>query len=147
MGEYPWAPAFASEDHEWISEWGWDEKLLHLVVLTAHSYHWERGYDCSMDDSIRGWIPSPYLVRTFDLRWTGRALSSQIRRAESSLNSRGACTLTMEYCSSDKAALEQYLDQHGLAIFWIVIGEKNVPYHTPGWGRSSRARIVCTKEM
>ena len=74
MGEYPWAPAFASEDHEWISEWGWDEKLLHPVVLTAHSYHWERGYDCSMDDSVHGWIPSPYLVRTFDLRWTGRRL-------------------------------------------------------------------------
>lgn len=139
-----------SGDGAWTR--GDQKPLPHSVVVTGQEYCCEgSSYDCSLDEGINFFIPSPYLAEGLGLQWNGvegefTDSGGQVVCRDPSVRSDGPAALLVR-----AGALRRFLDHTGLEVVWTVLGEKRVV--TPGepfrrWAEISGAmRIQDRKKL
>jgi hypothetical protein len=124
LGEFPWAPSFKQYDAADPWTVGLGPELPHPVLVTAISYLWEPGYDCSIDGTIYGQLPSPWIVRNMKLRWSHQGFSfvnSKGKRIafDPSTDAEGPSILLMA-----KYELSDFLSKRNLKLVWTILGER-----------------------
>ncbi len=129
FGEYRWSPAFGHRFYDYGSDGGWVRPERGAcpadVRPTTVSYNSESGvFDCSVDEHYTLHLPHPKLLDDLDLRWSGKASdfvdeSGKLVIYDPTAHKDGPTALLI---SSE--LLEQHLRENGLALFWVVFGEK-----------------------
>jgi hypothetical protein len=75
MGEFHWAPAYKAVDNYYNGNPGWSRSgqrnIPVAIAQTAALYLRERGYDCSVEESVSVRLPAKTLADALDLRWRG----------------------------------------------------------------------------
>ena len=134
VGEYAWSRAYAHlyGDRLDVGDWiGTNE--IHLkecpvdfqVVSTKHrSGH--GGFDCSIDEGFSLGLPHPQFIDHLRLQWSGQG--TEYFDIEGNL---GAFDPTAKEPGPDATLMRadlvrKYLDDRGLDLCWVVVGEKNI---------------------
>ncbi len=123
LGEYPWHPSIGELDPDRGMR---DDVPVPVVVPAARYVAGSGGFDCSMDETVSGFVPSPYLVSALDLSWRGHSFEYEDEEGhlvtlDPTAEDAGPPVLLM-----DRNALVRLLDERQLAIVWTVLGEKRI---------------------
>ena len=140
LGELFWAPAFqdfwleASE--EGTSTLG-GNRVPCPVLVPACSYHWDEGFDGSIEGSVSMDCPAQWLIEQAQWRWNGvegRYIDSSGRLVctDPTLENPGPSALLVR-----RDAFLRALEEDDRDIVWTVLGEKQIL--PPGFGRDSTA--------
>ena len=131
FGEYGWSPAFNHRFSGYDSEGdrarpeggGCSVEIRPSTV----SYTSELGgFDCSVDEHYTLHLPHPGLLDALGLRWSGRAAdyldqSCRLAAFDPTAYEDGPIALLIS-----KELLKQHLEERGLALCWVVYGEKMI---------------------
>lgn len=128
IGEYGWADSFT----HWKEEEGWrrpERNACPVMILPAAAEYAPQGYggfDCSIDQSFAVALPPYEVVGKLGLQWSGNAGDyvdgdGKLAAFDPSAHEAGPRALLLR-----EDLLNHYLSQEGLALIWIVIGEKYV---------------------
>ncbi len=137
LHEHHWSAHFDGPlDEEWVPELWRANDLPHPFVETAGEYMCEHNtYDCSLDSTVIISLPSRWLSEKMNLKAAGRRGdfvdgSGRLIAFDPSTRDRGHGALVVR-----RDALRALLDREGLALFWTLLGEKNIyrPDHIGGW--------------
>jgi hypothetical protein len=129
MGEFYWSPAYKAIDNADNGHPGWSRKgergLPAALAQTTEQYLGERGYDCSVEESVSLCIPSKILSEGMRLNWSGLdGVFNDIKglRAayDPSVSSAGPHALIVR-----RDLLEQFLTDQALSLVWTVLGGKH----------------------
>jgi hypothetical protein len=131
LGEFHWAPAYAYHNKSYHGQTGWtrgDKNSIPAEVLPTSSLYLKEGtdYDCSIEDSIHIHLPCGWLADGMKLRWRGtegRYFNKQgeLIAFDPSVGQAGPAALLM-----NKDRLLEFLDAAGYALFWTLLGEKQM---------------------
>lgn len=130
IGEYPWHPASQEQKRGWEQP---DDSVrstpVPMLVTTAEYIRGDSGADCSIENTVVGIVPSPYLVERLAIRWAGEAFVYVNNKGEyiawdPSATESGPPTLLV-----DLQSMQKMLNDEGLALVWTILGEKNI--YTP----------------
>ena len=125
LGEYPWHPA--SESARRNAERGHSKLAPCDLLVTSNHYVWETsGFDCSVEDTVTGHLPSSQLMAGLNLRWSGSQFNyidteDKVIVWDPSASLEGPSTLLI-----DQGSLSDYLAQNDLALVWTILGEKQI---------------------
>ena len=130
FGEYCWAPAFMYQAVPYYGRAGWiggkaQDTIPKPILMATDQYAQEnRGFDCSIDESIRVYLPCQWIVDGMTLRWKGIEghfydAAGNLIAFDPSVNSAGPGALLINH----KLFLK-YLNENGCTLLWHVIGEK-----------------------
>lgn len=133
LGEYPWAQAFLYHYIPYYHHDGWtdragDKKIPAKILVTDDQYLSSgSSIDCSTDEAIRVKLPIKFIVDEMELIQNyvdGRFFDKEsklIAFDPSVFNDNiPSCVLIR------KDKLCDFLKQKGYALFWTVLGEKNI---------------------
>jgi hypothetical protein len=131
LGEFFRSPAFEyfqqpyyGRDGRWSSKSGRGNVTLPAAVaITTDGYFHERGYDCSIEDTINLMLPSKIIVDGLDLRWNTKP-GEYIDDSGLVVQYPAAYSPGPHAVLVRKDALLRFLDAQGLGIVWTVLGEK-----------------------
>ena len=129
FGEVGWSPGFWDLISEFDKEGpSSDADWLQLIASSrpaAMNYSFEAGeYDCSLSAPVNVYRPEWQTAESMRLRWTGlgadfkNAAGELVASDPSALDSGPPALIIRE---SD---LADYLEENGLALIWVVIGER-----------------------
>ncbi len=131
LGEFFWSRAYKYHDSPYYGgeEWtrGTSNRLPKPVLVTSESYIQEQGgYDCSIDESISIQLPTKTLVEKMKLQWNGKEgcffdMGGKPVAFDPSVSTAGPSVLLVR-----KESLLPFLKANNYAIFWTVLGEKNL---------------------
>lgn len=134
LGEYGWAPAYehtfseVSGFDDWARPKSPDGKICPVEIRhVSFVYAAEGGgFDCSVQDPIRLRVPHHDFIRSLDLRPSFRGAdfvdpTGTLAAFDPTAHEAGPDGLLL-----NKDFLEKYLRERGLAICWIVLGEKMI---------------------
>ena len=130
LGEYYWSPAYQYFEQPYYERYAWTrhgrgKQLPVSVLVTSDVYLWEKGLDCSLDDSVSILLPCRALAEGLALKWNGvpGQYVSQERLAvqDPSVLNGGPRALLIE-----EGLLRRFLSEKGLCLMWTVLGEKAV---------------------
>jgi hypothetical protein len=128
MGEFHWAPAYRAVDNYYNGNPGWGRKgqreLPVAIAQTAALYLRERGYDCSVEESLSVRLPTKTLADALELRWSGHDglfndAAGSLAVYDPTANTAGPSALLVR-----KEVLEKLLAEKSLALVWMVFGGK-----------------------
>lgn len=88
------------------------------------------GYDCSLEDSIGIYVPSPWLAARLGVQWDGREGEYRDRKGRVIFRDPSVYTPGPPALLVRESSLRAFLRHGGYEIFWAVLGEKEVI--TPG---------------
>jgi hypothetical protein len=127
LGEMYWAAAYLSQLTPYYGYDGWTgESLPDPALVTTEYYYAEPGsFDGSMDRSIRLACPSPWIVQKMGLRWNGvegewcggNPCRVMFRDPSARASGPGVLLASQEH-------LNQFLQEEGCALIWVVTGSK-----------------------
>ena len=124
IGEYPWHPSAAGTAVDWTDEQRRPDGMPTDVLLTSAEYAWSVSSDQSLDNSVSGSVPSSTLLAGMQAYWSGTGFDY--------VNPDGSCRLGPKRASRvrsclavDPAAFDRYLERHGYALVWVLLGEKS----------------------
>ena len=129
LGEHGWSPAFT----EALSAIVEDSRLalsdgaacpVHLRAAAVEYQMRKNEFDCSVPHSNSLYAPPPSLIQVLDLRWSGHGAdfvdpSGNLAAFDPTAHEDGPPGLLLR-----EDLLVDYLEQAGLALVWIVNGEK-----------------------
>lgn len=132
FGEYFWAPAFLYHDVPYYHHGGWvggkdGDKIPKPILLTTDQYSQEgSGFDCSIDESVRVYLPCKWIADGMGLRWKGKEghfydVTGNLVAFDPSVNSAGPGALLI-----NRDLFLKYLNENGYDVLWVVTGEKLV---------------------
>ena len=130
LGEFFWAPAFKYFNIPYYGHQGWTKhgrrSLPCKVLVTADEYLQERGYDCSIEDTISMYLPAKWIVGKMNLSWCGEEgcyfnREGQLVAQDPSVRTAGRGALLI-----DKSLLSEFLECEGYRIVWTLLGEKSI---------------------
>jgi len=127
LGEYPWHPSMSEYVSDLESNRGMRKDMpAPLLIPTARYLAESGGFDCSVDETVAGFVPSPYLVRALSLSWRGRGFEyedqqGRLATCDPTAEDAGPPVLLM-----DRNALVRLLNERRLGILWTVLGEKQI---------------------
>lgn len=130
IGEYPWAPSCLNLNAD--DQTGWtrgdrDNRLIPKpVLITNNEYLWERGYDCSIDESVSMNLPTEFLINKMKLQWSAvpgvfTDVNGTVVFQDPSVEQNGPSVLLVR-----EDRLLSFLQEHEYAVVWAVLGEKNL---------------------
>ena len=128
LGEFVWSPAFESltRSYEEIGNWIELEAGCPVSVQVATLEHLTEsgGFDCSVDDSFALQLPCQQLLAGLGLNWSGTGADfvdedGTLAAFDPTVHEEGPSSLLIR-----EDLLKRYLSDHGLAVCWIVQGEK-----------------------
>ena len=121
IGEYPW---YHSPEAGWTD---WTTSGGVRCLSTAHNYlSEESGFDCSIDETIRARLPSPWIIERLGLQWAKKNFRFHDTRGRIAAldpyweqpRAQSSCLLMSE------GAVEKLHSRAGARILWILYGEK-----------------------
>lgn len=128
LHEHNWSSHFDSAlEDEWLSEVWRKNDLPYPILETTADYLCESGtYDCSIDESVFIAIPSRWITEKMGVRMAGRNGDfcdgdDALIFFDPSTREEGTSALVVQ-----KNRFSEFLHQEGLAIFWTLLGEKNI---------------------
>jgi hypothetical protein len=127
VGEFPWSPSCKDWDEAsaWVQYLNREEgDLPHPVVVTTTEYLCEKGtFDCSIDETISALMPSAWLMKNMELRWSSGRFSFV-----DSTNEVVAFDPLEEVGSKvfliSKEKVVRFLSENNFELIWIVFGER-----------------------
>jgi len=139
LGEYYWAPAYEFHNTDWHGVHGWtkgDQKgrIPAPILPTTEGYTNEgNGFDCSLTAGINIMLPRKLIAEEMGLCWKGiegRFFDSdgQLIAYDPSTHETGPGALLIR-----KDRFTEYLKKKGYAIFWTLLGEKQVVSMSMDW--------------
>lgn len=149
FGEYFLAPAFLYHDVPYYHHGGWvggkdEDKIPKSVLLTTDQYSQEdSGIDCSIDESVRVYLPCKWIADGMGLRWKGKEghfydVTGNLVAFDPSVNSAGPGALLI-----NRNLFLKYLNENGYDVLWVITGEKLViTGDSPGDDWPGRLSIV-----
>ena len=131
FGEYGWSPAFDHRFSGYDSDGGWGrpegggcpvEVRPSTVSYTSES----SGFDCSVDEHYTLHLPHPELLNDLGVRWSGRAADyldepCKLATFDPTAHEDGPTALLIS-----QELLKHHLEERGLALCWVVYGEKMI---------------------
>ena len=130
LGEFFWAPAYNYSNTSCNGLQGWtrgDSRPLPCKVLvTADEYLQERGYDCSIEDTISMYLPAKWIVDKMDLTWSAGEDSFFNREGQLVVQDPSVRTAGRGALLIDKSLLSEFLECEGYRIVWTLLGEKSI---------------------
>ncbi len=97
------------------------------MLVTAAAYIKEgSGYDRSVEDTVSGIVPSPYLIERLGIRWSGQDFVYSGTKGEHIAWDPSAKESGPPALLVDLPSLLKLLNDEGLALVWTVLGEKNI---------------------
>ena len=134
LGEYPWHPVYKSMTG-WHDAISFEKSKLPRYFSPFSQYEWEVGEsvgDFSLDSSPSFYLPAKELVEDMRLRRIESDHSSWkndegVIFADPSLVDKGP-----SYALIRSQQLDEWLDKKGLAILWLIGGEKQMFSHNRG---------------
>ncbi|CAD6491829.1 MAG: hypothetical protein FFODKBPE_00224 [Candidatus Argoarchaeum ethanivorans] len=130
LGEYPNSTAFndlRGDYNIWTKSGRGIEDLQIPVVVTDDSYLNEFTRDCSHSGSVSVKLPCKWLVNNMGLHH--KHLDGRFFNKQESLITLTTSIFEDTYPSAlliDKKTLTEFLDKNGYAIFWTLLGEKQL---------------------
>lgn len=130
LGEHGWAPASRYFEQSYFDDSGWMRPRQDCPIevnTIARKYLREKGgADCSLDDGISLHLPNPDLVTGLGARWAATGADfvnpeGQVVIQDPTAHEEGPTALLLR-----EESLQNYLARNGLAVGWMVIGEKRV---------------------
>ncbi len=130
LGELMWSPAFRDIIQSYDGTDGWTKPEQGCPVeiqATALHYFTESGtFDCSVDDSFTLRVPSRHFTEGLGLKWSGVGADyvdsdGKMASFDPTAHEAGPSALLVR-----EDVLRQYLQDEGLALCWIIIGERLV---------------------
>jgi len=131
LGEYFWAPAYIYHNSPYFGEYNWtrghrDVIPREVLVSTEEYLHEYAGYDCSIDDTVRLYLPCKWLASELALGNRGTEgeffdEKSRLIAFDPSVKTSGPTALLV-----NRNILMQSLAKKGYTILWTILGEKNV---------------------
>jgi len=131
FGEHFWAPAFEYFNvpyflhHGWIGGEEGDRIPTPIIATSDHYIRSDQGYDCSIDDDGVGvYLPSKWIADNLNLQWRG--VEGQFFNAQGELVAFDASVDTVGPGALliKRNVFLRHLDEHDLALVWVVTGEK-----------------------
>ena len=130
LGEFVWSPGYGSLTQSFEGIDGWTElgagcpvsvQAAPLERLTESS-----GFDCSIDEGFTLQLPCQQLVSGLGLKWSGTGADyldsdGKLAAFDPTVYEEGPSALLIR-----EDLLKRYLSDHGLAVCWMVQGEKLV---------------------
>jgi hypothetical protein len=133
LGEYPWARSFLYHNTPYYNHDGWMEEgrfsKIPVKILILDDQYLSSGSstDCSTNSAIRIKLPAKYLVdemKLFQKYSDGRFFDNQGDLVAFDPNVFDTNLPNQILIRKDK--LYSFLQRKGLAIFWTLLGEKNM---------------------
>ena len=131
FGELFWSPAYGHRHSASYGYEGWTRgrasSVPHPILATAEEYSWEPGFDSSMEDlTMRVHLPCDWLAERMKLRSGEAEGHYQDRRGtlislDPSTRTPGPGALLVR-----KDELMDFLEDSRYAVFWTLLGEKNI---------------------
>ncbi len=131
IGEYYWSPAYhyfnpnTDDNYGWIYDY--NKKLPKKVMVATEQYSWARGsYDCSIEDTIRFYLPCKLIINKMKLEWNGDEghlydKHHNLIAFDPSIKNTGPSALLI-----NKELFIEFLKDHGYEILWTILGEKRI---------------------
>ena len=132
LGEYGWSPAYEhslpdgrnADDWERPTSRNGVECPAEIQPVSLTYSREDSGYDCSVDDIYHLSIPRQEFIEHLGLKWSidgvdYRDGNGKLAAFDPTVRGNGPTALLL-----NKSHLEQYLNEKGLALCWMVIGEK-----------------------
>ena len=137
LGEYGWSPAFrhsfpdCTDGEDWVRpiwtpeprkdgiECSGEVRSASFVGLSGSN-----GFDCFAEESYALRLPHPDLITRLNLQWSGHAAdycgkNGSLAAFDPTAHEDGPSSLLLR-----RDLLEQYLAENGLALCWVILGEK-----------------------
>ena len=128
LGEFVWSPAYGSLTRSYEEIDGWTElgSGCPVSVQTATLEHLTEssGFDCSVDESFTLQLPCQQLVTELGLYWSGTGADYLDDDGNLAIFDPTAREVGPSDLLIREDLLRQYLSDHGLAVCWMVQGEK-----------------------
>ena len=130
LGEFMWSPAFQSliQSYKEISGWTALEAGCPVAAQTATLDHRTESssFDCSVDEGFTLQLPRQQLVAGLGLEWSGNGAdyvecNGKLAAFDPTAHEAGPSALLIR-----EDLMKKYLSDQGLALCWIVQGEKLV---------------------
>ena len=128
IGEFSWGLPY----HTWNADNYWESytnithgDLPYPVVVTTTEYSFSSSFDCSTDETISALIPSAWLMKKMELRWSGEYFKFRNSNNEVvAFNPLDELSPANFLISKDK--LVNFLTENNLDIIWTVLGERQL---------------------
>ena len=128
IGEFSWGLPY----HTWKADNYWDSHtnstdgdLPYPVVVTTTGYSFSSSFDCSTDETISALIPSAWLMKNMELRWSGEYFKFRNSNNEVvAFNPLNELSPANFFISKNK--LVNFLTENNLDIIWTVLGERQL---------------------
>ena len=131
LGEYPWHPVYKS-----ISGWqtydSFERSNLPTYFSPVAEYAWEAGdadHDYSLDESLSFYLPAKELIRSMGLRRTTGDNGSWENDDGVIFRDPSPMEKGPSYALIRSQQLDEWLNNEGLAILWLIGGEKQLFSH------------------
>ena len=125
IGEYPWHQTARDVQKDW--ETSWRKEMPGPVMVSSCDYGWgSGGFDCSIKESIRGSLPSSFLIEKMNLHWSGEEFVFENSEGmavawDPSVSERGPSVPLI-----DIGAVNAFLADNNLRLVWTVLGGKEI---------------------
>jgi hypothetical protein len=118
--------------HTWNADNYWEyctnityRDLPYPVVVTTTQYSFSSSFDCSTDETISALIPSAWLMKKMELRWSGEYFKFR------NSNNEVVAFNPLDELSPDnflisKNKLVNFLNENNFDIIWTVLGERQL---------------------
>ena len=123
LGEFFWTSAFKYHQ-SWTR--GDSRSLPCKVLVTADEYLQERGYDCSIEDTISMYLPAKWIVDKMNLSWCGEEGCYSNRVGHLVAQDPSARTAGRGALLMNKCLMSEFLECEGYRIVWTLLGQKSI---------------------
>ncbi len=131
LGEFYHSSAFEYHNIPYYYHDGWtrgsDNEIPVEVLVTTDQYLQEQsGYDCSIDETMRIYLPSKWIADNMKLNWNGVDghyfdEKNNLTAFDPTINYNGPSALLI-----NKEKFLSFLNEKGYDILWTLIGEKRI---------------------
>ena len=146
LGEFFNSKAFDFHNIPYYNHDGWTKPRNngeYNFYVSSDQYLQETGYDCSIDDSIRLYLPSELIVKEMKLHWKGDEghyynSAGDLVAFDPSTKEKGPSCLLI-----NKKLFTEFLSKSNYEILWTVAGEKYIlgPTYGPNLRYEGRLQI------
>ena len=130
LGEVFWSPAYKHRHSTYYGYEGWTQgnrpAVPSEILATTEEYFWEPGFDCSIEDSVKIYLPCDWLAERMSLRWSGTEGYYQdpvgkTVALDPSVKTPGPGALLLR-----KDDFVTFLNEDGYAVLWTLLGGKAI---------------------
>ena len=129
LGEFHNSKAYDFYNIPYYNHDGWskpDKPNACKMLVSSEQYMQEKGYDCSIDETVLFFLPNELIVKGMGLSWNGIAgqyfnKTGELIAFDPSISTNGPSALVIK-----KDAFLDFIKTSNYDIFWTISGEKQI---------------------